>query len=66
MREQFYIDCERRKQARREWEEMDKVPPVPMDERHESVFEPRDFPDREPLQITRRRTREQVRRLIED
>ncbi len=64
MKESFYIDVERRKEAQREWASMDKEPPVSMDDKVISSFEPQDFPERECLPIKRRRSRAAVRGMI--
>lgn len=67
MREQFYIDQERMEEARRRWAEEAKYPPpVSLDEKLEySGFEPFNFPDREGQPVVRRRTRAQIRELLE-
>ena len=66
MKEWYYINLERMEAIKKEWDTMDKLAPLTKEEKLESGFEPRDFPEREPLQIKRRRTREEVRKLIFD
>lgn len=64
MREIFYIDLERRDEVQRKWESMDKEPPVTMDDKLISSFEPQDFPERECLPIKRKWSRAAVRGMI--
>lgn len=64
MKEDFYIERERRKEAQRKWASRDQEPPVTMDEKLISSFEPQDFPERECLPIKRKWSRATVRSMI--
>lgn len=69
MKEQFYIDLKRREEAQLKWQNQQRQmcePPVSFEEKLISVFEPRHFPQRECRPIVRRRTMEEVWKLLEE
>lgn len=67
MKEQFYIDIKRREEALKKLAEYDdSEQPTSTYDKFISRFEPRYFPKRECSPVVRRRTMEEVRKLIED